>query len=106
MMTNLNNNDVRIAKTDDFSLDAFEMEADMLANEILGELDLKDAIRPKRQSGSLSIKVGPANSDILNHDEMDLQKVARLRRMIRRGEYKVDPQAIAAALMLSGDLDR
>jgi len=35
---------------------------------------------------------------------MNIEKIARFKRMIACGEYKIDHGAIAKALMASGDL--
>lgn len=80
-----------------------EAEADAIADEILEELDLTSE-REAMTDTSCVIHVGHANGDILSESEMDLEKVARLRALVRSGQYRVNTGALAAALLASGDL--
>ena len=81
-----------------------DAEAEALADEILDELDLSATRETGMTDTSYAICVGHANGDILSESEMDLEKVARLRALVRSGRYKVNTAALAAALMASGDL--
>ncbi len=101
-MMNLNNNDLDL--NNDHSIENLDAEAEGLADEIMGALDLK-GFGGRKTHGACSITVGPPNSDLHTSAEMDMEKVARLRRMIQKGQYKVDAKAVAAMLMLSGDLN-
>lgn len=97
---NHDNQDILISFDGEISLEA---EADAIANEIIEELGLEAMLaeEPVRQTAVISI--GHANGD-MSSQELDARKIARLRRQIRAGEYKVDAMAIATSMVLSGDL--
>lgn len=86
-----------------FEAEALEQEAMEMAAEILEELDLE---RHTKKTGTMTISLGRANSDLTCAEDTDRELIARFQRRIARGEYKVDPMAIATGLVLSGDLDR
>ena len=100
MINTLSNTKSNIAK-DDSSKDNLGFSAEAIANEIMGDLDFDNDVT---HSATMTISIGPANSDLLNEDEMNIEKIARFKRMIACGEYKIDHGAIAKALMASGDL--
>ena len=81
-----------------------DAQAEAIADEILGELDLtaeRDTVMPET---SFAICVGHANGDLLSETEMDLEKVARLRRLVRAGQSRIDTPRLASAMLASGDL--
>lgn len=81
-----------------------EAEAEQLADEILSELNLGPNKEVPMNATSRAISLGPPNGDILSDNELDIEKVARFRRLVRAGEYKVNVPALAEALLASGDL--
>ncbi len=87
--------------TPELDLDA---QAEALADEILDELDLTSERDAAMNETTYAICVGPANGDLLSESEMDLEKVARLRRLVRSGQYRINTRALAAAMLASGDL--
>ena len=102
MMTNLDNKNVHISG-DNFSMENLDITADALTQEILSELELES--EADVDCDVVTIKLGHANSDLITEEEMNMEKVARLKRLIQCGEYRIDHSALAIAIMKSGDLD-
>ena len=79
----------------------FETEAELMADAIWSELNL-DTENPAITADACTIKLGNRFDD-MTEEQFNEKKVKRLQRLVQNGEYKLDPTAIAAALLASGD---
>ena len=101
MITTLQDKKHRITNND-FAVEGLDFCPDALADELIGELNLDSGVE---ETQTMTISVGPSNSDLFNEEEINIEKIARFKRMIARGEYRINHGAIAEAMMASGDLN-
>jgi len=79
-----------------------EDEAEKLTAEILNDLSFLDDEEEK--IGDLCLISVKRQFNDTTEEAMDIEKIARLRKLIANGKYHVKPQEVARALLLSGDL--
>ncbi len=79
--------------------ETLHMEIDTMVDEILDELR-----QTHGTAISQRISLPPIHSDMGDPAQQEQEKIARLKRMIAAGQYKVSPVAIARGILDKGDL--
>ncbi len=78
-------------------------EAQVIADSIIAELRLDEMELEFEAMDAMSITTGRKYDDIVDENEEEKEKIARLKRLIAEGRYEIDHEAIAKSLM---DADR
>lgn len=81
--------------------ETLEAEAIAMADEIIAEIIAETAVEGQ---STCAIKTDANYSDIAGPEELQAERVARLKRLVAAGEYEFDALDVAEALFDSGDL--